>query len=220
MTEHSLRQSIVRVARQIAEQRLSPGASGNVSGRVKGEREGFLITPTGVMSDVLEPDHLVFMNLDGSVPEGQLRPSSEWRFHQAIYQSKPEAGGIVHTHSPSASTLACAGQKIPAFHYMISVAGGDDIPCAPYATFGTEELSRSVIGVLGSRSACLMANHGQVAHAPTVEEALVLATHVEWLAEQYIRVLQIGGPRLLSKREMTDVMRQFDGYGQQDLPEQ
>lgn len=218
MTEKNLRQSIVRVARQIAERGLSPGASGNVSARIAGEREGILITPTGVMSDVLKPDHLVFMNLDGSVPEGQLRPSSEWRFHQAIYQAKPEAGGIVHTHSPAASTLACAGQKIPAFHYMISAAGGDDIPCAPYATFGTEDLSRHVVGALAARSACLMANHGQVAHAPTAEEALVLASHVEWLAEQYIRVLQIGGPRLLSKREMADVMRQFDGYGQQKLP--
>jgi L-fuculose-phosphate aldolase len=175
-----------------------------------------VITPTGVAYNDLREGDLVLMQADSGVPERQLIPSSEWPFHLAIYAAREDARAIVHTHSPYATSLACLGRSIPAFHYMVAVAGGDRIDCAPYATFGTDELARRAVAALGSeRRACLLSNHGQIAIGATVEDALSLAEEVETLAAQYWRALQIGQPHILPADEMARVLEKFRTYGQQ-----
>ena len=152
------------------------------------------------------------MDGEGGHSAGQ-RPSSEWRFHRDIYRARPEAGAVVHAHAPYGTTLACLGRGIPAFHYMIAVAGGDTIRCAPYATFGSQALSDHALAALEGRRACLLANHGMIALGPDLAAAFDLAVEVEALAGQYWRALQIGAPRLLSADEMADVLEKFRTYG-------
>ena len=172
-----------------------------------------LITPTSTPYEAMQPEQIVFMNLDGPYDTNQ-RPSSEWRFHREIYRARPEFHAIVHTHSPFATSLACLDRGIPAFHYMVAIAGGNDIRCAPYATFGTQELSHGALVALSGRRACLLANHGMIAVDTSLEAALALAIEVESLAEQYWRALQIGAPNLLSDAEMNIVLEKFKSYGQ------
>jgi L-fuculose-phosphate aldolase len=211
MSEIELRREIIGTALAMNACGLNRGKSGNVSSRIEG---GFLITPSGLAYESMSPEDIVAMTLDGE-PRGSLLPSSEWRFHRDIYASRADAGAIVHAHSPFATTLACLGRDIPAFHYMIAVAGGKDIRCAPYATFGTQELSDRALTALKERKACLLANHGMIAIGATLTTALALAVEVEALAEQYWRALQIGAPNLLSDAEMDVVLAKFESYGQQ-----
>ena len=173
-----------------------------------------LITPSGIAYDVTEPKDIVFVDGDGETAAGQRKPSSEWRFHLAAYEARPDRHAVVHTHSLNATVLACARMSIPAFHYMVAAAGGHDIPCVPYAMFGTEALSKHVANGLGSRDACLLANHGQISIGDTLPSALELAAHVEVLAEQYYKVLTLGKPHLLDAAEMARVLEKFKGYGQ------
>lgn len=173
-----------------------------------------LITPTGVPYEELKPSSIVYMDADGSTPSRSLKPSSEWRFHFSAYKAREEIGAVVHTHSLHATVLACAHRPIPAFHYMIAVAGGVDIPLIPYAPFGTEELAELVAKGLADRNALLMANHGQLAVASDLDKALELAQEVEVLAEQYYKVLTLGKPNLLGKDAMADVLARFQSYGQ------
>jgi L-fuculose-phosphate aldolase len=208
----SCTEALIATARALTASGLTPGTSGNVSAR---SGEGFVITPTGVPYERLEPAQLVTVNLDGSVAPGQLKPSSEWRLHRDIYLSHGEAQAIVHVHSPYATALACARREIPAFHYMVAMAGGDSIPCAPYATFGTQLLSDHVTAALKGRRACLMANHGMVALGENLEEALRLTQEVESLARQYCVALQLGGPVILPPEEMRKVLEKFQTYGKQ-----
>ena len=147
------------------------------------------------------------------VATGRREPSSEWRFHRDIYATRSEAQAIVHAHSPFATTLACLGRDIPAFHYMVAVAGGDDIRCAPYATFGTQDLSDHAMSALQGRRACLLAQHGMIALGSTLSTALALAVEVEALAEMYWRALQVGEPHVLSADEMRTVLAKFATYG-------
>ncbi len=203
--------AVITTAQAMSQRGLSPGRSGNVSARWG---DGMLITPSGMAYDILKPADVVFVGADGSVAASDRKPSSEWRFHLAAYVARPDVEAIVHTHSLHATVLACAHRPIPAFHYMVAAAGGDDIPCVPYATFGTEELSRHVVGGLTARSACLMANHGAIAVGGSLAAALELAADVEVLAEQYIKVLLLGEPKLLPAEEMAVVLEKFRGYGQ------
>jgi L-fuculose-phosphate aldolase len=209
--ERQARQAVIDTARVMSRRGLSPGRSGNVSCRWG---EGMLITPSGLPYDALSPADVAFVSSEGISPPDQLRPSSEWRFHLAVYGARPEMHAVVHTHSLYAVVLACAHKPIPAFHYMVAVAGGPDIPCVPYATFGTEELAQHVAGGLAERNACLMANHGQIAIGPTLEAALELAAEVEVLAEQYCKLLAIAEPRILDEPEMDRVLERFRTYGQ------
>jgi len=209
--EAAARRAVIRTARAMSEQGLSPGRSGNVSCRWK---DGMLITPTGMSYDEIRARDIVFVAGNGRVPKKQRKPSSEWRFHLSAYQARPDMGAVVHTHSMHATVLACAGKSIPAFHYMVAVAGGKDIPIVPYATFGTNELATYVAGALTDRNACLMANHGQIALGETLSVALELAAEVEVLAEQYCKVLALGSAHLLSDAEMAVVLERFKGYGQ------
>ncbi len=162
----------------------------------------------------LKPADVVFVDGDGSFSRKGRKPSSEWRFHLAALHARPDMGAIIHTHSLHATVLACAHKPIPAFHYMIAVAGGIDIPIIPYAPFGTEELAELVAKGLVQRSALLMANHGQIALGKDLTSALELAEEVEVLAEQYYKVLTLGKPKLLGSDAMSDVLERFKGYGQ------
>jgi len=211
-SEKLLRKGVVATALAMSRSGLSPGRSGNVSCRFK---NGILITPTGKHYEETEPEDIVFVAGDGSVPAKQLRPSSEWHFHLAAYQARPDRHALVHTHSLHATVLACAHRSIPAFHYMVVVAGGKDIPCVPYATFGTDELARYVAAGLQERDACLLANHGQIALGETLSEALELAFEVEVLAEQYYKVLTLGAAHILDDAEMSLILDKFKTYGQQ-----
>jgi L-fuculose-phosphate aldolase len=176
---------------------------------------GMLITPTGMAYGELRPSDIVEVRSDGRVTPGQRVASSEWRVHLAIYKARADVAAIVHTHSLNATALSCLHRGIPAFHYMVAEAGGDKIACAPYATYGTEALSRFAVKALGPRNACLLANHGSIAVADTLRKAYELAGEVETLASQYARALQIGRPRLLSSREMGRVIEKFKTYGKQ-----
>ncbi len=212
--EASLRRGVIETARKMSAGGLSPAQSGNVSTRFN---DGMLITPTGMPYDALTSDDIVFVDADGSSPPSSRAPSSEWHFHAAIYREKPDAHAIVHCHSPHATALACARKPIPAFHYMVAVAGGRDIPLAAYATFGTTELAAAIVETLKRRRACLLANHGQVAVGNTLEAALDLAREVEALAAQYITVLQLGAVHILDDAEMDRVLAKFETYGQQPV---
>jgi L-fuculose-phosphate aldolase len=163
--------------------------------------------------DDMTPADIVFMRANGTVAPGQREPSSEWRFHRAIFEARPEVGAVVHTHAMFATTLACLGREIPAFHYMVAMAGGDSIRCAPYATFGTQALADHAVKALEGRKACLLANHGMIVVGETLNRALALAVDVETLAAQYWRALQIGDPVILPKAEMRAVLEKFKSYG-------
>lgn len=210
-SEKALRKAIIATALQMSRSGLSPQRSGNVSARFGG---GMLITPTGMAYDDLDTKDIVFVDADGGVMGGQRKPSSEWHFHLAAYAARPDKHALVHTHSMHATVLACAHKAIPPFHYMVAVAGGKDIPCVPYATFGSDELAQHVAAGLNDRDACLMANHGQVALGDTLASALELASEVETLAEQYYKTLLIDGVHLLDDAEMALMVEKFKTYGQ------
>ncbi len=210
--EAALRAAVLETARAMSESGLSPGRSGNVSSRFA---DGMLITPTGLAYADIGPKDIVFVAGDGSVPGKQRTPSSEWQFHLSAYDARPDMGAVVHTHSLHAVVLSCAGRPIPAFHYMIAVAGGVDIPLVPYATFGSAELAAHVAKGLAERRACLMAHHGAIAMGKTPVAALELAHEVEVLAEQYVKLLTLGKPALLGDDDMADVLERFKTYGQQ-----
>lgn len=213
MNEYAARQQIIAASNAMSLSGLSPGKSGNVSAR--DDAGHILITPTGVPYADLEPPHIVALDTDGRVIAGSLLPSSEWHFHVAIYNARPEVGAIVHTHSLNATALACLNREIPAFHYMVAVAGGDNIRCAPYGTFGTAVLAHAALRALEGRQACLLANHGQIALGATPAKALSMAHEIETLASQYVAALQIGQPVILDADEMRTVLEKFITYGQQ-----
>ena len=210
MDEPALRREIIATAQAMNARGLNRGKSGNVSAR---SGSGFLVTPTGLAYESMQPEDIVAMNPQGEW-RGTRAPSSEWRFHRDIYGARSEVAAIVHVHSTFATTLACLARGIPAFHYMIAMAGGRDIRCAPYATFGTQELSDHALKALDDRTACLLANHGMIAIGSALADALALAVEVEALAEQYWRALQIGEPNLLADAEMDRVLEKFQTYGQ------
>lgn len=205
------RQAIVDAVRRLVALGLTHGTSGNVSLR---EGDGLVITPSAVGYDVMEPDDVVALEFDGTVREaapGRI-PSSEWRLHADILRTRPEFDCVVHAHSPWATALSCLRREIPPFHYMVAAAGGADIRCAKYATFGTAELAAAALEALRGRRACLLSNHGLVACGPSAAAALGLAVEVEALAGQYMRALSVGQPALLSGEEMGTVLRRFGTY--------
>ena len=208
-----VKQQMMDAIAQINSFGLSFGASGNLSSRAE---RGFLITPTGIDYDDLKSASLVHCDMDGGIISGKLRPSSEWRFHRAIYRARTEINAVVHIHSPYATGIACTRQGIPAFHYMVALAGGNSIPCAAYATFATEELANNVIAALAGRNACLLANHGMVAIGEDISSAFRLALETENLARQYWIANQAGTPVLLDDREMEINLEKFKTYGKQD----
>ena len=207
--ERQKRQSIIDACLEMNGVGINQGTSGNISLR---HGEGMLLTPTSVPYKSLKPEDIVFMRWDGSW-EGPLRPSSEWRFHLDILKARPDVNAIVHAHPLYCTTIAILGHEIPPLHYMIAVAGGSTIRCAPYATFGTAELSANAVKALEGRLACLLQHHGLIACGKTLDKAMWLAVEVETLARQYHGCLQIGTPRLLPKAEIENVLGRIAGYG-------
>jgi L-fuculose-phosphate aldolase len=209
--EAALREGVVRTAKAIDAAGYCPSKSGNVSARMG---EAFLITPSGLPYAAMRPEDLILLDANGTILAGAGKPSSEWPFHVAIYAARPEAGAIVHTHSPRATALSCTRRGIPAFHYMIALAGGDDVRCADYATFGSPELAVNAVRALEGRKATLLANHGVIALGATLAGAQTLAGEVENLAGQYLDLLAAGlEPVILDGPEMARVAAKFSGYG-------
>ncbi|MDH3221204.1 MAG: class II aldolase/adducin family protein [Gammaproteobacteria bacterium] len=207
----SLAQQVIDTCIAMNTHGINQGSSGNVSLRY---RDGFLITPSGMPYDRLAPDDIVFVDLGGK-PSGVLRPSSEWRMHRDIYARRPEAGAVLHVHSTFATALSCLRIDIPAFHYMIAVAGGTDIRCADYALFGTQDLSDNMLVALEGRRACLLGTHGMICFHDDIERALWLGIEVETLARQYWHARQAGEPVILSDAQMQEVIASFADYGKQ-----
>jgi L-fuculose-phosphate aldolase len=204
---------VVAACRELARRGLTHGTSGNVS--VRRDASSLFISPTGLDYEALEPDDVPLLAFDGRW-YGRRRPSSEWRFHRDILHSRGDAGAIVHTHSRCATALACTGRGIPAFHYMVAVAGGSDIRCAPYHTFGSQALSDAAVAALAGRRACLLANHGLIALGSDLAAALAMAGEVENLAAQYCAALALGGVQILDESQMQPVLEKFRTYGRQD----
>ena len=212
MNERETRQKIIELCLEMNASGLNQGTSGNISARHDG---AMLITPSGVPYADLEPDAIVRMRLDNDDYEweGDLKPSSEWHFHRAILQAKPEQGAIVHTHSTFATVLSIGRRDIPACHYMIAAFGGPTVRCADYATFGTPALSANVLMAMHERSACLLANHGMIACGKDLDKAMWSAVELETLSRQYYHALQLGEPFILDDAEMTRVAEKFKSYG-------
>jgi L-fuculose-phosphate aldolase len=209
MKDRDKRQSIIDACLRMNALGINQGTSGNISIR---HADGLLITPTGMPYETMRPEQIVHMGLDGSHDPAQ-RPSSEWRFHRDILKARPDVEAVVHAHPTYCTALAILGLEIPPVHYMIACAGGDTIRCAPYATFGTQELSDHAVRALEGRLACLLAHHGMIAVGPSLAKAMWLAVEVETLARQYHASLQIGKPPLLSKEEIEKVRVRMAGYG-------
>jgi len=209
MKDATTRERIIATAQRMNALGINQGASGNVSARVEG---GFIVTPTGLPYEELQSADLVHMTMDGN-KKGRRAPSSEWRFHRDIYDSRPDIGAVVHTHSAFATTLACLSRPIPAFHYEVAFAGGNDIRCAPYKTFGTQELSEVALEALQGRRACLLAHHGAIAIGSDLDDALRLADKVEALARLYWQTLQVEEPTILDDVEMARIVERFRHYG-------
>lgn len=205
----SLPEQLLASVHTLSDLGLNRGTAGNASVRGNG---GFWITPSGMPPAAMAADDMVWMELDGNC-QGSREPSSEWRFHYDILLARPEVNAVIHTHAMFCTTLACLRRDIPPFHYMIALAGGDSIRCAPYALFGSQALSDVAVEALKDRHACLLANHGMIALGRDLDHALAVAVEVETLAEQYWRALQVGPPALLDAEDMQAVFAQFQGYG-------
>ena len=212
------RQEVINYSIKLNTTNLSPLRSGNISVRgIEGGIEGFFITPSGKKYETLKPEDIVFLSLNEKKDflswfNSGKNPSSEWRFHQDIYKNKWEAKAIVHAHSTHATAVSTHGKSIPPFHYMIALAGGEDIRCSEYATFGTHELSMNIIKALKSRKACLMSNHGQVAYGVNLSKAFELAQEIENICHQYIIALKMGEPKNLSLSEMNKILDKVKNY--------
>ena len=211
--DRELQEAVISACRELTRLRLTHGTSGNIS--VRRDERQFFVSPTGMTYDSLEADDIPLVDLDGRW-FGRRLPSSEWRFHRDIFKSRNDVAAIVHTHSMNATALACSGRGIPAFHYMVAVAGGADIRCAPYYTFGTQALSDAAVAALQGRKACLLANHGVIAVGADLPAALALAGEVENLAAQYSAALALGDVRILDEIDMRPVLDKFRTYGNQD----
>ena len=208
-----LKEEVIKYSKKLNITNLSALRSGNISARTKEKGiDGFYITPSGMKYSSLKTEDIVFVSLKGIFDEKKNKPSPEWRSHQDIYVNKKEAKAIVNVHSTCAAAVSSHQKNIPAFHYMVAVAGGEDLKCTKYATFGTKELSRNIIKALKNRTACLIANHGQVAFGENLHKAFELAQEVENICNQYINALRIGIPKILSKKEMKIVLGKFKNY--------
>ena len=209
----TLRSAVIKYSKKLNSTNLSALRSGNISVRAKEKKiDGFYITPSGSKYSSLKPKDIVFVSLKGKFEKKRGNPSSEWRFHQDIYVNKKEAKAVVHAHSTCATAISTHQKSIPAFHYMIGVAGGEDIKCTKYATFGTRKLSNNILSALKNRSACLIGNHGQIVFGENLNKAFELAQEVENICNQYINALRIGIPKILSKKEMKIVLGKMKNY--------
>jgi L-fuculose-phosphate aldolase len=205
------RREVVSTAQRLSAWGLNVGTAGNVGLRAD---SGLLVTPSGVPAEDLREQDIVALDAVGVPQPGQLAPTSEWRLHVAVLAARPDVVGIVHTHSPEATAAACIARPLPAVHYVVARTGRSTVPCARYATYGSEELAVNVVGALGDGMACLMANHGLLTVGPTLEAAVALAADVEWLARVWRRASALGDPVVLPDDEIARVAERFRTYGQ------
>ncbi len=204
-----IKAEIIKYSKMLNSRKLSALRSGNISVKFK---DGFLITPSGKKYSSLKNKDIVFVSLKGKFDKKKGIPSSEWKFHQDIYNNKKDAKAIVHSHSINATAVSAHNKNIPPFHYMVAMAGGHNIKCAKYATFGTRELSNNILKALKDRKACLIANHGQIAFEKNLSKAFELAEEVENISLQYITSLKLGKPKILSIKEMKKVLIKAKDY--------
>jgi L-fuculose-phosphate aldolase len=204
-----IKAEIIKYSKMLNSRKLSALRSGNISVRWK---EGFLITPSGKKYSSLKIKDIIYVSLEGKFDKKKGIPSSEWQFHQDIYKNKIEAKAIVHAHSNNATAVSTHKRRIPPFHYMVAMAGGHDIKCAKYATYGTRELSKNILKALKGRKACLIGNHGQIAFEENLSKAFELAEEVENISLQYITSLKLGNPKILSLKEMKRVLSKAKNY--------
>lgn len=214
MNELETRQSLLNIVETLEKKGFNHGSSGNVSCRLG---EDILITPSGGNSGNTTPDRLVRLKHDGTVLGGGLL-SSEWHMHLAILKAYPHVNAVVHTHADCCVALACLAKPIPAFHYMVAGFGGNDVPCVPYATFGTRALAEGAVAALRKRKACLLANHGMIAAGASLQAAFDLTVKLETLARQYLLACQAGAPTILPDDEMARVLERYASYGRVALP--
>ena len=207
MTE--IKAEIIKYSKLLNSRKLSALRSGNISVRYN---DGFLITPSGKKYSSLKIKDIIYVSLEGKFDKKKGIPSSEWQFHQDIYKNKLEAKAIVHAHSTNATAVSTHKRRIPPFHYMVAMAGGHDIKCAKYATYGTRELSKNILKALKGRKACLISNHGQIAFEGNLSKAFELAEEVENISLQYITSLKLGKPKILSLKEMKKVLLKAKNY--------
>jgi L-fuculose-phosphate aldolase len=210
MNDEALRREMIATCIYMNERGINQGTSGNISVRIE---DAFLITPSGIPYNEMQPEDIVVMKVDGS-HNGSRKPSTEWRFHRDIMAKKQKVGAVIHLHSMFCTSLSILRREIPAVHYMIAAAGGSTVPCVPYVTWGTQELADYIVGALETRHACLLANHGMVCVGPSLKKAAWLAVEIEALAAQYWRALQVGVPHVLPDEEIANVMERFKSYGQ------
>lgn len=210
LEEAELRARLVAAVRRLDALGMNRGSTGNLSHRWG---DGMLITPTGMGADDLGADDLVWLGDDGTL-RGRWKPSSEWAFHRAIYAARPDLHAVVHTHAVNATALACLDRPLPAFHYMVAVAGGSDVPLVPYHTFGSEALSQAVGAAMRDRQACLLSHHGMIAAGATLAKAMKVAQEIESLCEVYLKALAVGEPSRLDDAQMAEVIEKFRHYGQ------
>ncbi|MFZ2649001.1 MAG: class II aldolase/adducin family protein [Burkholderiaceae bacterium] len=218
LPERALRLSLVAAVKRLDALGLNRGSTGNAS--VRGSRRrasGFWITPSGMGASELSADDLVWVAEDGR-ELGAWQASSESPFHRAIYAARADLNAVVHLHSVHATALACLRRELPAFHYMVAVAGGDDVPCTPYHLFGSDALSRAVAQAFAQRHACLMANHGLVAGGTSLAHAVKVACEIESLCETYLEALAVGAPAILTREQMAEVIERFKTYGKTRRP--
>lgn len=208
--ERQLRQELISYAKALNSTGLSEGKSGNLSVRCD---NGLLITPSGLDYQSLKPADIVKLTLAGEkCCDSPYSASSEWHFHCGIYQNKPAISAIVHAHPNYSTALACTSRAIPAFHYMVAIAGGTSIPLASYAIFGSEQLSVNTLNALKTANACLLENHGLVVCGSNLSKTFQLTEEIETLAKQYCLALSIGNVKLLTEEEMQAVIEKFKDY--------
>ncbi|MBT8437423.1 MAG: class II aldolase/adducin family protein [Gammaproteobacteria bacterium] len=212
-TRKFLSRDVIESCLAMNAQGINQGAAGNISVRFE---DGFLITPSGMPYQQLQHEDIVFVDMEGNCPD-PLAPSSEWRMHRDIYLNRPRAGAVLHAHSIFATALSCLRLDIPAFHYMVAVAGGSDIRCADYALFGTQALSDNMLAALDDRRACLLGTHGMICYHDKLAKALGLGIEIETLAKQYWYARQAGDPVILDQAQMNEVLARFESYGKQPV---
>lgn len=208
------RQSIIETGKRMIIARLTTGTGGNLS--IFNREEGLIaIKPSGVPYHSMQPEDIVILNPAGEKVDGKLKPSSELKFHLDIYQARPDINAILHSHQVYATTIACMGLELPAVHYLVGYSG-DKVPLAPYATFGTQELSDNILSVLGDYRACLLENHGLITLGVNLDQAFDVAEELELVAQIYIQAKSMGEPKLLNQAQMAEVLEKFKTYGKQD----
>ncbi|MHB0987660.1 MAG: L-fuculose-phosphate aldolase [Bellilinea sp.] len=205
------RKSIVQYGRNLITAQLTTGKGGNLS--IYNRAEGLIaIKPSGVGYFDMTPEDVVVVDLDGSIVDGNLKPSSEIQFHLGLYKYRADIHAVIHTHQIYATTIACLNWELPAVHYLVGMSG-NKVPLAPYATYGSKELSENILKSIGNYNACLLANHGLVTVGANIDAAFATAEEIELVSRLYYQARCIGDPVILSDNEMKVVIKKFSTYG-------